>query len=253
MCKLQLLTLALLATAARADTVPTCIVGSVADYTALGSAGCSMGGVTFYDFDFSGGTAGVDVEPNISAGGVGLTFLNPTAPYPPFLAPLYLTFWISSPGGGVDTSDLTTSEIYNSPPSTESLEPLYTGFSTTVDGFLPNGQLNGIASDEGFEGVTDAPCYGCGLTNFPLGQPCGITGCFDSTAYVMVGMIGATAPDIYIQSLSLDGFGNTAAPPIPEPSSITLLATALLACGCRFNRKQKSAEDSNPTGTVVRL
>jgi hypothetical protein len=99
---LQVLTLALLATAARADIAP-CVTQTLQQYMAFGSTGCQMGIFTVYDVN--GASPDAVVEPN----GSGLTFLAPMTD-PSF------TFWLRVPTfWKIDASNVVVSTVFGYP------------------------------------------------------------------------------------------------------------------------------------------
>lgn len=219
-----------------AETASCPIVGTVADYVALGSVGCTIDDKIFSNFNYRTSTAGTGIA--ISAGGVSVTPLNDSGnPGLTFTAP-----WSAAATSVTDAATL--SFIFFDVRTTSgaalienaSVKADFTADFTGTGSFSDNAEAAGC-----FNASSTTNCSGKSGTFFirttnnsgVLTNPSGDTAIFTPVALVGVNSVS-------IDAIALLGAGNSAtvtsatyrfsevSTPVPEPATAVLLGTGLL-------------------------
>jgi hypothetical protein len=216
----------------------TCISGdTLAQFEALGSAGCTVGDKTFYDFGYSGSATGGATA--VAAGSVIVNTVGPTGEE--FAGPDYgLEFqgaWTDTASGETNDGQIQFDVSVNA-----------TNVAITDAGVA---QSSGVGPGSGSASVAEQVCQGvpCDLTTWAV-----LTleeGSLDQTASdTIISPSGAVtvSKDIEVNSGTsafasissvTDTFSQTA---VPEPRALSLLLALGLVAGFAFRKKFQGAK-----------
>jgi len=239
-----------------ADGAPMCTNGSLADYMALGSSGCSVGLVTVSDFTYSSSlmsapASEILVGPSTTDNEVIFFFVvNPPGPLAPWTvdanSSLQVNISMNMASTGI-VSMIQVGSYWGGSFSNAGLDLLQTdcvggGFNPNCSGTTSTVDTTWTISPTGFGTQSNSP-YGFGPCNSGLYAQCGSGNAIEESPFQM-----GSVQTQFTVGTGDDGFGlfyledviYTNLYPFPEPNTTSMLFAGVLGLGLIVAIKRRS-------------